>query len=102
MQQNHPYLEKAVVGLWMTMESCLAFIEEHEHPEGMPCDCLTCDDMRGVLYMARNCESILTSQMIPLDAELQWLRQFGFPPAGHLVEMIRARFKPQDGSEEAA
>jgi hypothetical protein len=74
------------------------------YPDRMGCDCWECDEARGVVYMLRNCESIISSQMLALPKMLLKLRSFGFPGAQHIADLILnhlgSNSRPDPDSEE--
>ena len=88
--RNHPGVDMAITGLWMAMEGVYSFLDDHE-----TCNetCIDCHEMAGICYVLRGVEATLTSLAYVPDAELRWLREFGFPSPHHLAEILRAQFK---------
>jgi hypothetical protein len=94
-QRNSPGTEKALVGTWMAIEGLLDLIDDHE--EG--CDCIFCEDARGLLYMARMVESTLESNACRLPDPVCRLRGRGFPEADRLAEMVLSYHDSNHDSE---
>lgn len=99
--RNDPDMEKAIVGLWMAWEACASFLEGHQHAEAFPCDCIACEDARGILYMVRQAEAVLAGQMLALPRRLSQLRNVGFPDALELADkLLSPLYGPDSETQE--
>jgi hypothetical protein len=119
-RRNNPFLESAVVYLWAARQSLMDFLSFHEEPNEIEpeeaqeplstsvgpqyphlgCECWECDDARGTCYMLRNCETTISSQLIPIRGKLLALRASGFPLADSLADLILAARDAEEAQDD--